>query len=209
MMQISSTFKSAWLSPRTADYVAALIREGDSFDYCKWLQKTREGEVQAAQAFAGSAPGETAAMQCNSIQDRGWRGTPPPAAQPLRVRTLRRSCVEQATRTETKPLKLVLGEDSKRSFTSGATFSQAAHVTSCMDTWRKCLRRSFTIKCDEKPTSFGGMHLNSQIFRLTTVQIYSQPSFAALVTTTPIVRQSANGREHCGTSLIARCRRRS
>ena len=90
MMQISSTFKSAWLSPRTANYVAALIREGDSFDYCKWLQKTREGEVQAAQAFAGSAPGETAAMQCNSIQGQVWRGTPPPAAQPLRVSTLRR-----------------------------------------------------------------------------------------------------------------------
>ena len=26
------------LSPRTAKYVAALIREGDNFDYHKWLK---------------------------------------------------------------------------------------------------------------------------------------------------------------------------
>ena len=32
------------LSPRTAKYVAALIRQGDNFDYFKWLQKVREEE---------------------------------------------------------------------------------------------------------------------------------------------------------------------
>jgi hypothetical protein len=47
MTQISSTFKSTWLTPRTANYVAALIREGDNFDYCKWLQQVREKEAQA------------------------------------------------------------------------------------------------------------------------------------------------------------------
>jgi hypothetical protein len=47
MMQISSTFESAWLTPRTANYVAALIREGDNFDYCKWLQRVREEKAQA------------------------------------------------------------------------------------------------------------------------------------------------------------------
>jgi hypothetical protein len=34
-------------SPRTADYVSALIREGDGFDYCKWLQQVRAEEAQA------------------------------------------------------------------------------------------------------------------------------------------------------------------
>jgi hypothetical protein len=47
MMQISSTFESAWLTPRTANYVAALIREGDNFDYCKWLQQVRAEETPA------------------------------------------------------------------------------------------------------------------------------------------------------------------
>ena len=38
MIGIPSAVKGpSLLSPRTADYVAALIREGDSFDYCKWL----------------------------------------------------------------------------------------------------------------------------------------------------------------------------
>jgi hypothetical protein len=47
MTQISSTFSSALLSPRTADYLAALIRDGDNFDYCKWLERVREKEAQA------------------------------------------------------------------------------------------------------------------------------------------------------------------
>jgi hypothetical protein len=34
-------------SPRTANYVGALIREGDNFDFYKWLQKVREEEAQA------------------------------------------------------------------------------------------------------------------------------------------------------------------
>jgi hypothetical protein len=37
------------LSPRTASYIDALIREGDKFDYSKWLQRVREGEAQTKQ----------------------------------------------------------------------------------------------------------------------------------------------------------------
>ena len=37
-------------SPRTANYVSALIREGDNFDYCRWLQEVREEEAQAKQS---------------------------------------------------------------------------------------------------------------------------------------------------------------
>ena len=33
------------LSPRTASYIDALIREGDKFDYSKWLQRVREEET--------------------------------------------------------------------------------------------------------------------------------------------------------------------
>ena len=39
------------LSPRTANYIAALIREGDKFDYSKWLQRVREGEAQTKQGL--------------------------------------------------------------------------------------------------------------------------------------------------------------
>ena len=52
MTQISSMFRSAGLTPRTADYVAALIREGANFDFGKWLQRIREEEHQATPARA-------------------------------------------------------------------------------------------------------------------------------------------------------------
>jgi hypothetical protein len=35
------------LSPRTAKYVDAMIREGDNFNYCMWLRRVREEEAQA------------------------------------------------------------------------------------------------------------------------------------------------------------------
>ena len=43
------------MSPRTAKYVEAIIREGDNFDYCKWLQRFRDEEVQAKQVSEASA----------------------------------------------------------------------------------------------------------------------------------------------------------
>jgi hypothetical protein len=38
---------SCLLSPKTTDYVAAMIREGDNFDYYKWLLQVREEEALA------------------------------------------------------------------------------------------------------------------------------------------------------------------
>ena len=51
MIKILSAFSApSLLSPRTADYVSALIREGDNFDYCRWLQQVRAEEAQAKQS---------------------------------------------------------------------------------------------------------------------------------------------------------------
>jgi hypothetical protein len=47
MIETSSAVKEPPLpSPRTADCIAAMTREGDNFDYCKWLKKAREEEPQ-------------------------------------------------------------------------------------------------------------------------------------------------------------------
>jgi len=51
----------ALMSPRTAKYVEALMREGDNFDYQKWLQQVREEEAQVKRAF--SVPGKHAATE--------------------------------------------------------------------------------------------------------------------------------------------------
>ena len=48
MIETLSTFRApSLLSPRTENYVAALIRQGDNFDYNKWLHRARDEEAQA------------------------------------------------------------------------------------------------------------------------------------------------------------------
>jgi hypothetical protein len=58
--------RGALMSPRTAKYVEAIIREGDAFDCKKWLQKVREEEAEAKQILAASASGEPAPIQIKS-----------------------------------------------------------------------------------------------------------------------------------------------
>jgi hypothetical protein len=64
MSGISSTFRAPpLLSPRTAKYVTALTREGDNFDYFKWLQKVREEESHAKQITATFTSGKIITLQ--------------------------------------------------------------------------------------------------------------------------------------------------
>ena len=46
------------LSPRTAKYVEAMYREGDNFDYGRWLRRVREDEAQARQVPAALSSGD-------------------------------------------------------------------------------------------------------------------------------------------------------
>jgi hypothetical protein len=55
---MSSYPSQALLTPRTQKYVQALIREGDNFDYFRWLKRTREEEAQAKQVEAASPSAE-------------------------------------------------------------------------------------------------------------------------------------------------------
>jgi hypothetical protein len=57
------TYSPTLMSPRTAKYVEAMIRESDNFDYNKWLKEVREEEAQAKQASAVSTTGEPFAAQ--------------------------------------------------------------------------------------------------------------------------------------------------
>jgi hypothetical protein len=49
---------AALMSPRTAKYVEATIREGDNFDYDAWLKRVRDEEAQAKQTAATGTSGE-------------------------------------------------------------------------------------------------------------------------------------------------------
>jgi Protein-L-isoaspartate(D-aspartate) O-methyltransferase (PCMT) len=71
-----------------------------------------------------------------------------------------------------------------------------------MGIWRPCSLSSNITKYGEKPF---GTRSNLLSFPSTKMLTHLGRLFAALVTTTPITRPSANGRGHCGTLLIARC----
>jgi hypothetical protein len=59
------TYNPTLMSPRTAKYVEAMIRDGDTFDYDRWLKRVREEEAQAKQAEATGSPGEAAEAEKN------------------------------------------------------------------------------------------------------------------------------------------------
>ncbi|MGH6671794.1 MAG: hypothetical protein ACRECV_07445 [Xanthobacteraceae bacterium] len=59
MTDISSPPNTTTLSPRTVKYVEALIREGDKFDYARWLQDVREEENRVKTVNLEVAPDDT------------------------------------------------------------------------------------------------------------------------------------------------------
>ena len=77
------------MSPRTAKYVEALIREGDNFDYHKWLKRVREEEAQAKQLLAASVSGELVSPQIRSRlgPPNNWAAQPS-ASTPLMTKTV-------------------------------------------------------------------------------------------------------------------------
>jgi hypothetical protein len=57
------------LSPRTAKYVEARIREGDNFDYRRWLRRVRGEEDRAKQVPAAYSSGESVAPELADLTD--------------------------------------------------------------------------------------------------------------------------------------------
>ena len=55
------------LSPITAKYVEARIREGDDFDYRRWLRRVREDEAQANQVPVALSSGEAIALEIGDL----------------------------------------------------------------------------------------------------------------------------------------------
>jgi hypothetical protein len=91
MMPISSPFRNpSLMSPRTAKYVEAMIRQGDSFDYDSWLEKVREEEAQAKQLSAafGSGQAGAAGQIGNPVSKSANRDTLPRSAQAVLSRTI-------------------------------------------------------------------------------------------------------------------------
>jgi hypothetical protein len=81
-------------SPRTRKYIEALIREGDSFDYNKWLRKVRQQEAEAKQGATTIIVAPPVDNPIHTSASRDTRPTLGPAliSKPaLSARALRRS----------------------------------------------------------------------------------------------------------------------
>jgi hypothetical protein len=55
------------LSSRTANFVETMIREGDEFNYRRWLQRVREEEAEAKQVPVPFSSGESAALEIGDL----------------------------------------------------------------------------------------------------------------------------------------------
>jgi hypothetical protein len=100
------TYNPTLMSPRTAKYVEAMIREGDNFDYDEWLQRVREQEAEAKQAEATGISGKVAAQIAKPIKTSDDQHTQrpnstlPSVLQTIRVpRVLRRPLREGKVQT--------------------------------------------------------------------------------------------------------------
>jgi hypothetical protein len=103
-MTISSRFRElSLMSPRTAKYVAAMVREGDNFDYNEWLKEVRQEEAQSKQVLAASVSGEFVSPQIGSRLGPpiNWAAQPS-ASLPLMTKTVP---VPRATSRSTRKLR--------------------------------------------------------------------------------------------------------
>jgi hypothetical protein len=100
------------MSPRTSKYVEAMIREGDHFDYHKWLQKVRDEEAQAKQVPTAIIPREVVTTQVdNPINTSGNRDARPSLGSaliskpPLNLKAFRRPHRQAKSKTPNARLR--------------------------------------------------------------------------------------------------------
>jgi hypothetical protein len=77
MTETFFTHNATLMSPRTFKYVEAMSREGDNFDYNKWLKRVREEEARAKQNPTAIARSEVVAARAdnpiNTLDSRDGR----------------------------------------------------------------------------------------------------------------------------------------
>ena len=153
------------MSPRTAKYVEAIIREGDAFDCKKWLQKVREEEAEAKQILAASASGEPAPIQIKSpISTSTVLNTSSPSAVikaapvPRPIWRLHRKTISNGPTWWLKKVSAAW-DDFQASRARDAVYEYLNAVFAIVEHYRT--RRRTNNRSDEKPTSSGLFALGS------------------------------------------------
>ena len=197
----SAELQSSRLSPRTAKYVEARIREGDDFDYRRWLQRVREEEARANQVPAAFSSSEVVAPELGDLTntlDRldAWANAEPALAgktAPIPGAAYRSS--QKATGESPRDRlrrKLMRVSDAFDEF-------QESRVRGAVYEYLKAV---FAVVVDHR-----GRGRTKRLLRPRT-RIHSPVLFAAHLNVTLTIRRSANGRGRYGMLLIARGPRR-
>jgi hypothetical protein len=122
---------STMMSPRTAKYVEAMIREGDSFDFRKWLRRVREEEAQAKQISAAFSPGESSPFDMVNLTS-----TPDPSEAWLKA--------EPASKTNSSRIPRVrrqLGREAVSRLPQTGLRQRLVMVCNAWDDFQECRKR--------------------------------------------------------------------
>jgi hypothetical protein len=89
MTETLFTYNPTLMSPRTKKYFEAMIREGNSFNYRRWLEKVREEEAEAKPEAKGTSGEEAAGKIDNPLSAPEDRYAKPSRASRLLPKTIR------------------------------------------------------------------------------------------------------------------------
>jgi hypothetical protein len=129
------------MSPRTAKYVEAMIREGDNFDYNKWLKRVRGEEAQAKQAEATGTSVELATAEKDKpMSTPGDQHRLNPALR-LMTKTIPVSIALRGLHRQAKSQtpKARLRRWLEKVLVPGTSFKQIVPETRCTSIWRPFL----------------------------------------------------------------------
>jgi hypothetical protein len=142
MSEILSTVRvSALLSPRTAKYVEALIREGNNFDYDRWLKRVRAEEAQAKQVPTAITCRDVVAARVNN---------------PINTLASRVATASQGPALLSQPVLI------RRTL---RIFKRVVLATPCTDTWRPCSQSLRITEYDGEPIDCCGARSSLRIVR--------------------------------------------
>jgi hypothetical protein len=96
---------------RTKKYAEALIREGENFDYWRWLRQVQEEEAQEKRAAAASNSQGPSASKPNDLGKTAQTPSPPRISPPvLKINNVQISRDQPNTETPKKSLRQRLGD---------------------------------------------------------------------------------------------------
>jgi hypothetical protein len=194
------------MSPRTANYIAALIREDDKFDYSRWLQRVREEEAQAKQGPATFISKELVAAEIGN-QTGTLDGIWPNPKLTTRAAPIPRALRQTHRAPKSKALKISLRQRLEKVSDAWDDF-QANRARDAVYGYleKRCLQSLLITRCGEKPKNFCGTRSNLSGFPSIKMLIHLLRSCAARAPIVPIVRRSANGRARCDMLLAQKSR---